>query len=257
MRKISANHILPVSSPALKNGIITLDDKGMILEIYDTGGKLREEPGLEFYMGTIVPGFILPWLRMEDTAQSLQELDRELYGKGIKGVGLVLRENMLSDLGFKLMRDSPNIYHPVIEICPESDEDEFEAFNRGIDLASRAWNDFNLSCSLTACSSVEDNSDTGKYLAEYALSHRNAIRPEETSSPEGPLNILKNIQLSHPKKSLAELLPLFTLEAAAGIFEDDVLGSIEKGKTPGLNLISGLDPETLGPAEKTVLKVLV
>ncbi|MFC2080800.1 hypothetical protein ACFLR8_01150 [Bacteroidota bacterium] len=245
MRKISANHILPVSSPPLKNGIIILDEEGSILEIRDTGGNLREESGLEFYNGVITPGFVIPWLRFDDTESpetALEEMDRDLLLNGIKGVGLVLRESMLSDGGFELMRDSSLIYHPVIELCPESGENEFEVFNRGIDLCSRAWNEFRLPCSLTACSHAMQNTDIGKYLDEYSSSHQ---------------NVTPSSKKYHPVKSLAELLPPHTLQAAAEIFEDDVLGSIEPGKKPGLILVSGLDPQTFVPGEKTAVKVLV
>ncbi len=71
MRKISSNRILPVSSPPLVNGIISLDDEGRILSLTDTGGKLLEEPRLEFYRGIIVPGFVHPWLRLEFPATAV------------------------------------------------------------------------------------------------------------------------------------------------------------------------------------------
>ncbi len=58
MRKISANYIFTGSSSPLKNGIISLDDSGKILDIKDTGGNLRETAKLAFYNGIIVPGFV-------------------------------------------------------------------------------------------------------------------------------------------------------------------------------------------------------
>ncbi len=58
MRKISANYIYTGTSFPLKNGIITLDDSGKILNIEDTGGNLREIAKLSFYNGIIVPGFV-------------------------------------------------------------------------------------------------------------------------------------------------------------------------------------------------------
>lgn len=70
MRKLSADYIFPVSSPPLKQGILILDDDGTLLEIIDTGGKLRESANLEYYNGILIPGFInchlhldLSWLR--------------------------------------------------------------------------------------------------------------------------------------------------------------------------------------------------
>ena len=56
MRKITADWIFPVSSPPLSNGVITIDDKGVILSI-ESQNNLDNE-SLEIYKGAIVPGFI-------------------------------------------------------------------------------------------------------------------------------------------------------------------------------------------------------
>ncbi|HEC42728.1 MAG TPA: hypothetical protein ENI20_07875 [Bacteroides sp.] len=281
MRKLSANLILPVSSPPLKNGIITLDERGRITDLTDTGGRLREERALEYYNGVIVPGFVLPWFPANysalknGTIASLEKLNLELPRYGIKGIGLVLSVENSSDAGFKIMASSDTIYHPVIELCPGPDEDHFKLLNRGIDLVSHAFNEFNLSCSLTACSEAMKG-DLGKYLREYSVLHENVIPPSAAgspsavsqhsqaepssavsppsaagssavseSSPENPLDILS--RLLHPRKGIEEVISVFTLDAAAAIFEHDELGSIEPGKRPGLNLIEG----------KNTLKVLV
>ncbi|HEX8515369.1 MAG TPA: amidohydrolase family protein [Bacteroidia bacterium] len=55
MRKISADHIYTLTSAPLKNGVITLDDDGTIIDIEHAG-----EPDIktEFYSGIICPGFI-------------------------------------------------------------------------------------------------------------------------------------------------------------------------------------------------------
>ena len=266
MRKISANSILPVSSPPLRNGIITVDKDGRILDLLDTGGMLREEPGLEYYNGFIVPGFVIPWVRLDEVSD-IRSLDHDLHTNGIKGIGLVLNESMASDGGFQLMAKSSTFYHPVIELCPESGEEEFEVFNRGINLVSRAWNEFNLSCSLSVCSPALNQGEIGKYLDEYSSSHENMVPPPDPGShipgPADhltvsiPINIMNIMQLSHPQKGIEEVLPRYTLDAAAAIFEDNELGSIEPGKNAGLNLITGLDPETSRITDKTYIKVLV
>ena len=288
MRKISANLILPISSPPLRNGIITLDEEGRILELVDTGGILREEPGLEFYQGWIVPGFILPWLRTDDSFRvedSLKHLDRGLSLNGIKGVGLVLAQSSVSDWDLELMQGSPIKYHPVIELCPERAKDEYEIFNRGIDLVSHAWNEFNLSCSLAAClhpdcSRVKSYAGLSGYINEYSSSHMNISPPHHHASTlqdysKGfvpSLNIFRQMLSFRSAGRFEELLPAFTHEASQAIFEDDDLGSIEPGKQPGLNLISGflpaislneeqagmiLDADIEKMAEKASVKVLV
>ena len=266
MRKLSANLILPVSSPPLKNGIITLDDSGRITDLTDTGGKIREERALEYYNGVIVPGYVLPWFPANDPALKngtiglLEKLDLELPRYGIKGIGLVLSVENVSDAGFKIMASSDTIYHPIIELCPGPDEDHFKLFNRGIDLVSHAFNEFNLSCSLTVPTQAMIG-DMGKYLKEYSVLHENVSRPATagqhsqadppsaagppSAEAENPLDILG--RLLHPRKGIEAVISAFTLDAAASIFEQDELGSIEPGKRPGLNLIEG----------KNTLKVLV
>lgn len=250
MRKLSANLILPVSSPPLINGIVHLDEDGNVHRLIDTGGKLSEESSLEFYYGVIVPGFILPWVHLDillgragkssgDRISSLDamiaQLDRELPRYGISGMGLVIPENHLNDEGLKRMSSSGTVYHPVIEICPDPEEDHFTAFSRGIKHASGAFNDFDLSCSLTA-SSPAMKGDMAKYLEEYALSHQNVVPLPDMELPgDDPLNIAGML----PRKGIEKEIAKFTLNAAAHIFEDQDLGSIEPGKRPGLNLIDG------------------
>ena len=58
MRRITAHYIFPVNKPPLKYGILEVDGNGMITDIIDTGGRLREEFNLEFYPGIILPGFV-------------------------------------------------------------------------------------------------------------------------------------------------------------------------------------------------------
>ncbi len=109
---------------------------------------------------------------------------------------------------------------------------------------------------------MNETAELDSYLREYASSHSNVSAPEYRKrdpwrSGEADLNILNKIKLLHPEKSLPELLPEYTLQAAREIFEEEVLGSIEPGKTPGLILVSGLDAQTLKPLDNAMMKVLV
>jgi aminodeoxyfutalosine deaminase len=58
VRKIAASYIIPGNQAPLKNGILICDDNGTITGLVDTGGKLKEQAGLEFYNGILVPGFV-------------------------------------------------------------------------------------------------------------------------------------------------------------------------------------------------------
>jgi aminodeoxyfutalosine deaminase len=58
VRKIAATYIVPGNQPPLKYGILICEDDGTVAEVVDTGGKLHEQAGLEFYSGILVPGFV-------------------------------------------------------------------------------------------------------------------------------------------------------------------------------------------------------
>lgn len=58
MKKFSAQYIITNSGPALKRGIITVDNEGRILGVDDTKGNLKETHSVEFFNGIIVPGFV-------------------------------------------------------------------------------------------------------------------------------------------------------------------------------------------------------
>jgi hypothetical protein len=64
-RKLSAHYIFPVSSPPLKFGKLLCEDNGEIIELTDTRGLFKEEEGLEFYDGIIVPGFMVERFQSE------------------------------------------------------------------------------------------------------------------------------------------------------------------------------------------------
>ena len=55
MRKIAAHYLFPIADKPIKNGIVTLNDEGVVVSI----GKLEgEEESVEFYNGILCPGFI-------------------------------------------------------------------------------------------------------------------------------------------------------------------------------------------------------
>ena len=58
MRKISAHYCLLPDGTLGKWPVIVLDDNGRIEEVRVNAAQFREEPGLEYFGGVIVPGFI-------------------------------------------------------------------------------------------------------------------------------------------------------------------------------------------------------
>lgn len=83
MRRIAANYIFPINQPPLKNGIVELDENGVILNIIDTIGDFTESRNLEFYNGVIVPGFVNSHCHLE-----LSDLKGKL-NKGLTHPGFI------------------------------------------------------------------------------------------------------------------------------------------------------------------------
>ncbi len=320
MRKIAANYIMPVSSPLLRNGVVVIDDDGSILEVIDTGGKLRESSKLEFFNGIVTPGFVLPWYRPGGQSNTLSEsefcdLDLLLFQQGIKGIGIVEKRAG----HFARKKESPVAYHTILELCPGSDQEEFEVYQQGIDNISEGWNEFNQACSVSCCTSSLMETDMAEYILQFAATHQLVIPLEnsykwslpeqlarlkqqmERVSEEPPEGIKLNAHLvlihdqadlpatarpdmaelfatfhsTRPKqnpnileamlalqelsseRSLLDVIPAYTLNAAEALFEDINLGSIEAGKKPGLNLLSDMEPGTFRLTEKSTIRVLI
>jgi cytosine/adenosine deaminase-related metal-dependent hydrolase len=140
VRKISGD--ICFRSPALpENGINVCDDDGTVLDLIDTGGKLEEKSGLEYYSGILAPGFVnahchleLSHLRgkipektgsggflgaisqlrnkqPENAETAIPKADRMMWAAGISAVGDV--SNTTASLATKLK--SKIFYHTFVE----------------------------------------------------------------------------------------------------------------------------------------------
>lgn len=141
MRKIAATYVFPVTQPPIKNGILICEDDGTIVEIIDKVDQFREEAGVEFYSGILVPGFVnahchlelshlqgkiqektgigkflskINELRNEEAGtieKALQIADRKMWAAGIAVVGDIC--NSVLTIGTKLK--SKIHYHTFVE----------------------------------------------------------------------------------------------------------------------------------------------
>ena len=128
IRKISADWIIPISHNPIKNGLITVDSEGKILEISATFDSTQ--PNIEYYKGVIIPGFINTHCHLElshmkglvptglglisfikevvskrnfeiqDILNAIQLADQEMFDNGIMAVGDI--SNMNHTFPFKL-----------------------------------------------------------------------------------------------------------------------------------------------------------
>lgn len=175
MRRLSANYIYSSDKGFLKNGILTIDDAGKVIELRENKDPNIEEAGTEFYNGIICPGFInahchieLSHFRkrieegqgmdkfiysvisgrkseQEEIDKAIIDADDEMKREGIVAVGDISnRED-----SFKLKSQSQIFYHSFIEISNMVNSEADANFRDGMNLLSVARERYNLSASLT------------------------------------------------------------------------------------------------------------
>jgi hypothetical protein len=97
MRKLSAHYLYPVSSAPVRYGTVVTDDRGVVQEILDPGGEMREVAGTIFYSGILVPAF---WVYLESAEEAGGEEDvaamwRVLGAAGCRGGIVAFRERIV------------------------------------------------------------------------------------------------------------------------------------------------------------------
>ena len=174
LRYLSANYIFPVSSPPLCNGIVCVNDIGCIVDVTDTGGKLKEREKLEFYNGILVPGFVNAHCHLElshlkgsietlaglpsfissvgkkrnadaeSIAIAAKAADEEMGRNGIVAVGDISN----TDNTLNIKRKSRIYYHTFVELFGLDDFRADQIFATGVELQQKYVN-ARLSASIT------------------------------------------------------------------------------------------------------------
>ncbi|MGL4956578.1 MAG: amidohydrolase family protein [Bacteroidales bacterium] len=139
MRKLSAHYIFPIDAPPIQNGVITLNDAGVVVELSQMQG---EEEGVEFYNGILVPGFVNAHCHLElsnykgatpkgiglanfltkagslnrnvekqHVQQSMLLADAQMYQSGTVAVGDISN----STTSFEVKKNSAIYYHTFVE----------------------------------------------------------------------------------------------------------------------------------------------
>ena len=78
MRKIAANYICLPGFPLVKNGYVILE-QGRVKDVVDTGGRIREIQGLEFYGGLIVAAYVAAYAACGYGAQASYGTAQQIY----------------------------------------------------------------------------------------------------------------------------------------------------------------------------------
>jgi aminodeoxyfutalosine deaminase len=141
VRKITATYIFPGNQPPIKNGILACSSDGTILEISGNNEKIKEQAGLEYYSGILVPGFVNTHCHLElshlkgkigektgiggfvgqinqlrnqeteNTEKAIQVADRKMWASGTAAVGDISN----STLTMETKKISKIYYHTFIE----------------------------------------------------------------------------------------------------------------------------------------------
>lgn len=159
MRKITADYIYPISSEPIKNGVITIDDEGMILNIESEIKNTTEK--IEYYKGIICPGFINTHCHIElshmksviaekkgmagfikdivlkrsalnekEIEQKIKQADKEMIKNGIVAVGDISNNNT----SFRTKKESAIAYHTFVETFDINPEKADNAFKQALSL---------------------------------------------------------------------------------------------------------------------------
>lgn len=193
MRKIAATYVFPGTGSPIKNGILVCDDEGTIVEILDRGDSFREEAGVEFYSGILVPGFVNAHCHLElshlhnkiekqvgfsgflekinllrdepaDKEKAMQIADRKMWAAGIAAVGDISN----SDGSLQVKQKSKIYYHTFVEVFgfhPSRAERAFSKALTVLDLFEKA----KLSASIVPHSPYSVSHELFKKVQSHAL----------------------------------------------------------------------------------------
>ena len=220
MRKISADYIYPISSDPIANGVVIVDDAGVILDVF-RAEEISDTQGIEYNSGIICPGFInthchleLSHLRSQipentgitgfvkeiiakrglfsddEIELSIIKAESEMVKNGIVAVGDISNNNST----FKQKAKRNLYYHTFIEVFDLNPERATEVFKTAQSLRSELWTlDFKLSNSITphAPYTVSDELFELIYKEAIANSALQSIHNQE-SEAENELFISKS-----------------------------------------------------------------
>lgn len=149
MRYYSAEYVVPVTSYPLKNGIVAVDDDGMICGLYDVSSAPKDVD-IQILSGVLMPGFVnahchLELSHMKDAIpkntglakfienvigkrqeftqnqvdKAMGDADALMYANGIQAVG----DHVNSAISASIKSESKIKYHTFVEIIGVNDVD--------------------------------------------------------------------------------------------------------------------------------------
>lgn len=205
IKYFSANYIFPVSDEPLKDGVVSVNDVGEILKIYDRDSSESITDPIEKHEGIIVPGFVnshchlelshlhksqpkgqgvIPFVasiiknRESDEQQissAMQKADQAMFENGIVAVGDI-SNNSLSK---KVKEESSIYYHTYVEVLGFNPDKADESFEKGLALKEEFYP---LSASVTPHAAYSVSKELFKNFRNYSEGKENlfSLHNQET-----------------------------------------------------------------------------
>lgn len=208
MPKFSAGYIFSPGRGWIKNGILETDEEGKVVSLKQPEGDLKEEAGLKHYNGIITPGFVNAHCHIELS---------HLKGKVPEYIGM---DKFIHQIVTGRDYDKDTIETAMLEADREMEREGIVAVG-------------NISNKLPGSEIMKAYPDKVCIGTDSLSSnHRLSILAE-----------LITLEKNYPEIGLEQLLTFATINGAKILRMDNTLGSFEKGKKPGVNLIEGVDFE--------------
>jgi imidazolonepropionase-like amidohydrolase len=275
MRKIAANLVFPVNGPALQNGYVVLTDDGIVVDICGGEPTLQEIPGLEYYSGILIPGFVDAYCHLEPLLLNnpntiiefnIDKVLRFLYSRGTNAASDQVTSYV--NLGDKKSNATQLCNYIQREFSQNALNTSGNDFEKGFLLEALKLGKLLI----TDSRSMEMR--TFRFLKEQAEDRMGEVFwvlcPSQVLSDGKPfppvyeminqqlqicigtgkqksikqhsmLDEMLMLQQNFPRLTFSELIKWATIEGARALSLDAELGSFEKGKKPGVLLITGYD----------------
>lgn len=147
MKYYGADVVFPISSPAIKKGIVAMDNEGVVKGVYNPGEI--DENLVEYFKGALIPGFINAHCHLElshmkgvvpegtglttflskvmdersskvdQVEKAMLAADKAMYENGIQAVG----DHVNTAATAKVKEESPITYHTFVEVMAMRKED--------------------------------------------------------------------------------------------------------------------------------------
>lgn len=165
IRNFTADYVFPITSEPIKNGVVSVNEDGEIVGVFDRENPEIQGKALEKLSGIIVPGFVnshchleLSYLHKriapqtglvsfikevlaakkdaveeETVVAAMKSADEKMYQNGIVAVGDISN----TDISYATKKQSKIYYHTYVELLGFSPDAASAAFDYGMDVLSR------------------------------------------------------------------------------------------------------------------------